>query len=87
MAENARIIDSIIDKYSKDNQLDTFEEFYSKIMSINEQDDEPVDVVSTAEVPDVDDDEDIIKLELETGNPICYLLDEDLKPIRHYYLK
>ncbi len=32
-------------------------------------------------------DEDIIKLELETGNPICYLLDEDLKPIRHYYLK
>ncbi len=32
-------------------------------------------------------DEDIIKLELETGNPICYELDEDLKPIRHYYLK
>ena len=32
-------------------------------------------------------DKDIIKLELETGNPICYELDENLKPIRHYYLK
>lgn len=32
-------------------------------------------------------DEDIIKLELETGNPICYELDENLKPIRHYYVK
>ena len=32
-------------------------------------------------------DEDIIKLELETGNPICYELDENLKRIRHYYLK
>ena len=32
-------------------------------------------------------DEDIINLELETGNPICYELDNDLKPIRHYYLK
>lgn len=32
-------------------------------------------------------DEDIIKLELETGNPICYELDENLKPIRHYYIK
>ena len=32
-------------------------------------------------------DEDIIKLELQTGNPICYELDNDLKPIRHYYLK
>ena len=32
-------------------------------------------------------DEDIIKLELETGNPIFYELDENLKPIRHYYLK
>ena len=32
-------------------------------------------------------DEDVIKLELETGNPICYELDDDLKPIRHYYLK
>lgn len=32
-------------------------------------------------------DEEIIKLEIETGNPICYELDEGLKPIRHYYLK
>ena len=32
-------------------------------------------------------DEDIIKLELETGNPIYYELDDNLKPIRHYYLK
>ena len=32
-------------------------------------------------------DEEIIKLELQTGNPICYELDNDLKPIRHYYLK
>ena len=32
-------------------------------------------------------DEDIINVELETGNPICYELDENLKPIRHYYVK
>ena len=32
-------------------------------------------------------DEDITKLEIQTGNPICYELDENLKPIRHYYLK
>lgn len=32
-------------------------------------------------------DEDIVSLEIETGNPICYELDDDLKPIRHYYLK
>ncbi len=32
-------------------------------------------------------DEEIIKLELETGNPICYELDNNLKPIKHYYLK
>ena len=32
-------------------------------------------------------DEDVIKLELQTGNPICYELDENLKPIKHYYLK
>ena len=32
-------------------------------------------------------DEDIINLELQTGNPICYELDDNLKPIRHYYLK
>ncbi len=32
-------------------------------------------------------DEEIIELELQTGNPICYELDDNLKPIRHYYLK
>lgn len=32
-------------------------------------------------------DEDIIKLEIQTGNPICYKLDDNLKPIRHYYVK
>ncbi len=32
-------------------------------------------------------DEDIINLELQTGNPICYELDDNLKPIRHYYVK
>lgn len=32
-------------------------------------------------------DEDIVKLELQTGNPICYELDENLKPMTHYYLK
>jgi len=32
-------------------------------------------------------DDEIIGLELQTGNPICYELDDDLKPIRHYYLK
>lgn len=32
-------------------------------------------------------DEDIINLEIKTGNPICYELDDDLKPIKHYYLK
>ena len=32
-------------------------------------------------------DEDIINVELETGNPICYELDDNLKPIRHYYVK
>lgn len=32
-------------------------------------------------------DEEIIGLELQTGNPICYELDDNLKPIRHYYLK
>ncbi len=32
-------------------------------------------------------DEEIINLELETGNPICYELDDNLKPIKHYYLK
>lgn len=32
-------------------------------------------------------DEDIIKLEIQTGNLICYELDDNLKPIRHYYVK
>ena len=32
-------------------------------------------------------DEDIIKLEIQTGNPICYELDDNLKPIKHYYVK
>ena len=32
-------------------------------------------------------DEEIIKVELQTGNPICYELNDDLKPIKHYYLK
>ena len=32
-------------------------------------------------------DEEVIKLEIETGNPICYELDDHLKPIRHYYVK
>ena len=32
-------------------------------------------------------DEEVIELELQTGNPICYELDDDLRPIRHYYLK
>lgn len=31
--------------------------------------------------------EEVLNLELETGNPICYELDENLKPIKHYYLK
>jgi 2,3-bisphosphoglycerate-dependent phosphoglycerate mutase len=32
-------------------------------------------------------DEDIVNLEIQTGNPICYELDDNLKPITHYYLK
>ena len=32
-------------------------------------------------------DEEVVKLEIETGNPICYELDENLLPIKHYYLK
>ena len=32
-------------------------------------------------------DEEIVNLEIQTGNPICYELDDDLKPIKHYYLK
>ena len=32
-------------------------------------------------------DEEVISLEIPTGNPICYELDDNLKPIKHYYLK
>ena len=32
-------------------------------------------------------DEEVVNLEIATGNPICYELDDDLKPIKHYYLK
>lgn len=32
-------------------------------------------------------DEEVINLEIETGNPICYELDEKLHPIKRYYLK
>ncbi len=31
-------------------------------------------------------EEDIIKLNIPTGVPLVYELDEDLKPIKHYYL-
>ena len=31
-------------------------------------------------------DEEVISLEIATGKPICYELDDDLKPIKHYYL-
>ena len=31
-------------------------------------------------------EEEVLALELKTGSPICYELDEDLKPIRHYYV-
>ena len=32
-------------------------------------------------------DQDIVNLEIPTGNPLVYELDDNLKPIRHYYLK
>ena len=32
-------------------------------------------------------DEDIVNLEIPTGNPLVYELDDELKPINHYYLK
>ena len=31
-------------------------------------------------------EEEIIKLNIPTGVPLVYELDEELKPIRHYYL-
>jgi len=30
--------------------------------------------------------DEVIKLEIDTGRPICYELDDNLKPIRHYYI-
>mgnify|MGYP004688514943 FL=1 len=32
-------------------------------------------------------EKDITNLEIPTGQPICYELDNNLKPIKHYYLK
>ncbi len=32
-------------------------------------------------------DEEVVNLEIETGNPICYELNDDFTPIKHYYLK
>jgi 2,3-bisphosphoglycerate-dependent phosphoglycerate mutase len=31
-------------------------------------------------------EEEILKLNIPTGVPLVYELDDDLKPIRHYYL-
>jgi 2,3-bisphosphoglycerate-dependent phosphoglycerate mutase len=31
-------------------------------------------------------DDDIVHLNIPTGQPLVYELDQDLKPIRHYYL-
>ncbi len=31
-------------------------------------------------------DDDIVELNIPTGIPLVYELDDDLKPIRHYYL-
>jgi 2,3-bisphosphoglycerate-dependent phosphoglycerate mutase len=31
-------------------------------------------------------DEDIVDLEIPTGRPLVYELDQDLRPVRHYYL-
>ena len=31
-------------------------------------------------------EEDILKLNIPTGVPLVYELDEDLRPIKHYYL-
>ena len=33
------------------------------------------------------DDLEIVNLEIPTGSPIVYELDDDLKPVRHYYLE
>ncbi|HOU33679.1 MAG TPA: 2,3-diphosphoglycerate-dependent phosphoglycerate mutase, partial [Synergistaceae bacterium] len=31
-------------------------------------------------------DEDIVELNIPTGIPLVYELDDDLKPLRHFYL-
>jgi 2,3-bisphosphoglycerate-dependent phosphoglycerate mutase len=31
-------------------------------------------------------EDDIVKLDIPTGIPLIYELDDDLKPIQHYYL-
>ena len=31
-------------------------------------------------------DEEVMKLEIATGRPICYEFDDNLKPLKHYYL-
>jgi 2,3-bisphosphoglycerate-dependent phosphoglycerate mutase len=31
-------------------------------------------------------DDDIVELNIPTGQPLVYELDEQLKPLRHYYL-
>ena len=31
-------------------------------------------------------DDDIVHLNIPTGQPLVYELDDDLRPIRHYYL-
>ena len=31
-------------------------------------------------------DDEVMGLEIQTGNPICYELDDNLKPIKHYYI-
>ena len=32
-------------------------------------------------------DEEVMSLEISTGKPICYELDDKLKPIKHYYVE
>ena len=32
------------------------------------------------------DEEEIMNLELDTGKPVCYELNKNLKPIKHYYV-
>ena len=32
-------------------------------------------------------EEEVLALEIDTGRPICYELDDELKPIRHYYVE